>query len=81
MKTVLIAIPLIIAAALLSLTVWRQTDHCFDRTEMDRLIAFQPSDPGRFTAEMVANLPDPACRYFAFTIIEGTLLLKVAEIK
>ncbi len=81
MRTVLIAILLIIAAAILSLTVWRQIDHRADRIEMDRLIALQPRVPDHFTAAMVANLPEPARRYFAFTITEGTPLLTVAEIE
>lgn len=59
---------------------WRMLDHRADRAEMDRLIALQPANPARFRAELVADLPEPAQRYFRFTISEGTPLYPVAEI-
>lgn len=81
MKTMLIALLLVVAAALLALGAWRLADHRADRVEMDRLRALQPSDPARFTAAMVEDLPEPARRYFTYAIMEGTPLLTVAEIE
>jgi len=57
---------------------WRVLDHRADRVQMARLIALQPTDPVRFSASMVADLPAPARRYFTYAIAEGTPLFKVA---
>ena len=57
---------------------WRVLDHRADRAQMARLIALQPTDPPRFSASMVADLPAPARRYFTYAITEGTPLFKVA---
>ncbi len=81
MRMFLIGIGLLIAVALVGLFGWRMLDHRADRAEMNRLIALQPSSPARFTLEMVAELPEPARRYFAFTISEGTHLFTVAQIE
>ncbi len=51
------------------------------RGEMERLRAFQPANPPRFSAQMVVELPEPARRFFTFAIAEGTPLLTVAEIE
>ncbi len=59
---------------------WRMLDHRADRAEMDRLIALQPANPERFTADMVEGLPKPAQRFFRFAIAEGTPLRTVAVI-
>ncbi|MFA8443969.1 DUF6544 family protein [Yoonia sp.] len=71
----------ILAVAVAGLFAWRMSDHQADRREMDRLIASQPSNPERFAIGMVADLPEPAQRYFAFTIAEGTPLHTVAHIE
>lgn len=55
-------------------------DRRADRAEWDRLASLQPSAPERFVPEMVAELPDPARRYFTYMIEPGTALLPVAEI-
>ena len=55
-------------------------DRRADRAEWDRLAALQPADPARFDPEMVADLPEPARRYFRFAIQTGTPLLPVSEI-
>lgn len=81
MKTMLIPLVLAVAAVLLVLGLWRFADHRADRIEMSRLRALQPVAPDTFSATMVADLPEPARRYFTFTIAEGTPLLTVAEIK
>lgn len=56
---------------------WRLSDHRADRAQIARLIALQPTDPPRFSASMVAGLPEPARRFFTYAILEGTPLLKV----
>lgn len=78
---VLTTLGLAVATAGIGLLAWRQADHRADRAEMDRLIAFQPTEPGRFDPAMVAELPEPARRFFAFAIQEGTPLRTVAEIE
>lgn len=81
MKTLLFLCLVLIGAGVLSLAVWRQLDHRADRIEMARLIATQPKAPQAFSAEMIANLPEPARRYFSYTIATGTPLFTVAEIE
>ena len=56
-------------------------DRRADRVEWDRLSALQPEDPILFDPVMVADLPEPARRYFAYTIQPGTPLLPVAIIE
>lgn len=70
-----------IALVALGLGIWRLLDHRADRAEMERLLAAQPDNPVRFSADMVADLPEPARRYFSFAIAEGTPLLTVARIE
>lgn len=64
-------------AAFGALLVW---DRRADRHELQRLVELQPSAPRVFSAELIANLPEPARRYFTFTIQPGTPLLPVVEI-
>jgi hypothetical protein len=47
---------------------------------MKKLQARQPAQPPTFTADMVAHLPEPARRFFLYTIKPGTLLSSVASI-
>jgi hypothetical protein len=63
------------ALILLRLRDWRK-----DRAEWLRLAALQPANPTRFDPAMVADLPEPAQRFFKFAIAPGTPLLPVAEI-
>ena len=60
---------------------WRLLDRLADQREMKRLVNLQPQTPAFFSAAMVAQLPDPARRYFRFAIAEGTPLLTVADLK
>src|SRR6056297_1468774 len=55
-------------------------DRWADQTEWTRLASFQPATPDLFTPAMVADLPEPARRYFTYTIQPGIPLLPVAEI-
>lgn len=41
----------------------------------------QPADPARFSTSMVASLPEPARRFFTYTIAEGTPLYTVSQIE
>lgn len=62
------------------LALWRQRDHRADHAEITRLVATQPQTPSRFSASMVAALPEPARRFLTFAITDGTPLYTVAEI-
>lgn len=78
MRIVLTLVLVLLVLAIAALVVWRHFDRRADRAEMDRLIARQRSNPPVFSAEMVADLPEPARRFFAFAIDEGTPLYTVA---
>lgn len=64
----------------LALVGWRLMDHRADLKAMHVLTASQSSQPPNFTADMVAHLPEPARRYFLYTIKPGTPLSSVARI-
>ncbi|RFU14741.1 hypothetical protein DZD18_00275 [Rhodobacteraceae bacterium W635] len=80
MKIVAFAIVLV-SLCIIALTVLRLMDRRDDRAEWDRLAAQQPEAPGRFDPEMVADLPEPARRYFAYAIEPGAPLLPVSVIE
>ncbi|MEX0338080.1 MAG: DUF6544 family protein [Arenibacterium sp.] len=80
MKVILLSIAGFGLIALMFLFGWRMIDHRADGVEMGRLLSIQPKDPERFSKGMVADLPAPARRYFAFAIVEGTPLHTVARI-
>ena len=77
----IIGIVVAILLVLIALSALRLLDLRADRAEWDRLAALQPSSPELFYPEMVADLPEPARRYFAYTIQPGTPLLPVAIIE
>ncbi len=58
----------------------RQLDHRADQAEVSRLLDLQRRPPPLFSHDMVKDLPEPARRYFLFTIKEGTPLYTVAQI-
>lgn len=64
----------------LGLWAWRRTDHRADREAMHRSTVTQPAAPASFDPAMVAGLPEPARRYFLYTIQPGTPLRTVANI-
>lgn len=80
MKTLALSLFAIAAIAVLALGSTRLLDARADRREWLRLAARQPDRPLRFDPIMVADLPDPARRFFTFSITRGTPLLTVAEI-
>ncbi len=64
----------------LAFSVWRLLDHRADLKAMHELAVSQPAHPLTFTADMIAHLPEPARRYFLYTIEPGTPLSSVASI-
>ena len=70
----------VLLLALAVLALWRLGDQRADRAAMARLVALQPVAPPEFSPDMVADLPEPARRYFAFAIAPGTPLWTVAQI-
>ena len=71
---------LIIVFAGVALSAWRFLDHRADREAMHQLMSMQPVQPARFDPGMTADLPEPARRYFLYTIKPGTPLYRVAKI-
>lgn len=65
---------------LVSLLILRLLDWRADKSEWIQLYSLQPTNPGRYGSSMVADLPEPARRYFNFAIASGTPLYTVAEI-
>lgn len=80
MKTAVLLTFVLILLVFSGLYSWRFVDHWNDRAESDRLLKLRKSEPPLFLKGMVEGLPDPAKRYFLFTIKEGTPLYTVAEI-
>jgi len=76
----LFAILFAISVGVCALALLALLDRRADRAEWNRLASLQPTDPRMFAAEMIADLPEPARRYFAYMIQPGTPLLPVAEI-
>lgn len=70
----------ILGFVLLTLFTIRLWDRRADRLEWKRLATLQPRNPGIYDSVMVADLPEPARRFFNFAITPGTPLLTVAEI-
>lgn len=70
----------VLTLAIAALGLWRWTDNRADGAERARLLSFQPQAPALFDPDMVAGLPEPARRYFTFTIAPDTPLYTVAEL-
>ncbi len=64
-----------------SLLILRFYDWRVDQAEWKKLLSYQPANPIRYDPAIVANLPEPAQRFFNFTISSGTPLYTVAEIE
>jgi hypothetical protein len=74
----LLAAGLLIAGVLLA---WRRLDVRADRALARELAALAgPAGPA-FSLDMVAGLPEPARRFFAFSIAEGTPLATIVELE
>ena len=71
---------LIIVFVGVALSAWRFLDHRADREAMHQLMSVQPVQPAPFDPRMTSDLPEPARRYFLYTIKPGTPLYRVAKI-
>lgn len=71
----------LLLATVLVLCAWRMLDHRADRNAMRKLEGTQPASPPIFTPEMITDLPEPARRYFLYTIQPGTPLRTVARLR
>ncbi len=81
LSTVLAVVAGLLVVTGLVLSGWRLLDHRADRKAMGELVDMQPSRPAVFTAEMIDGLPEPARRYFLYTIQPGTPLLTAARLR
>jgi hypothetical protein len=80
MKIAVVLLLALFAAAAAALVLWRAADRRADARAWDALAAL-PAPPGTFDPAMVAGLPDPARRYFLYTIAPGTPLRAAAVIE
>lgn len=64
----------------LGLQAWRWADARLARSAWSQLAAARTPLPARFNPAMVADLPEPAARFFRFAIAPGTPLAAAAEI-
>lgn len=71
----------LVACACVALSLWRAADRRADRAEAARLIAGQPVGPGVFDPAMVADLPEPARRFFLFALDPGVPLKSVVALE
>lgn len=62
------------------LTLWRWSDLRSDQASWARLAALRPAVSERFSHDMLEGLPEPAARYFRFTIAEGAPLVPITQI-
>jgi hypothetical protein len=80
MKIFFLILLILVVAVTVALWFWRQADHTADQSAMARLAALQPAAPERFDLSLLEGLPEPARRYFRYTIQPGTPLYTVARI-
>ncbi|WP_372880930.1 DUF6544 family protein [Psychromonas sp.] len=71
---------MLLVLLLISLLILRLLDWRDDQSQWLQLSSIQPVNPGRYDSSMVTDLPEPARRYFNFTIASGTPLYTVVEI-
>ena len=76
---IILYVALALALLLVFGLAFRAVDWMRDRAAWMRLAATAPTDAGAFDPAMVADLPEPARRYFTFSIQPGTPLSPVAE--
>jgi hypothetical protein len=63
------------------LAFWRTTDRRADEDAWQRLVERAAPAAPVFNASMISSLPEPAQRYFRYTIREGTPLRRVVQIE
>lgn len=71
----------LLLASLFALIVWRIHDALADRSAWRGLLEYQTPDGLLYEKTLVADLPEPAQRYFNYTIKAGTPLRRVVEIE
>ncbi|MEQ9338913.1 MAG: hypothetical protein RIF45_05125 [Hyphomicrobiales bacterium] len=81
MMAVVTGLLVIVAAVAAGLAVWRALDKRAEAGVIAALYADQPANPPLFDEAMLDGLPEPAQRYFRFTIAPGTPLYTVANIE
>ncbi len=79
--TLALSVFVVVAVSVLGLHVWRRNDARIDQAVWRDLAAMAQPYPTEFNLDMVAGLPEPARRYFCYTIAPGTLLQSIAEIE
>ena len=79
MESLLLIILLVLALPLAAMLVWRWRDKRADKAVWRQLEALQVENPPIFDASMLDGLPDPARRYFLYTIRPGTRLYTVCR--
>ena len=70
-----------LAVSICALFLWCQFEYRKDSHTFSTLFLMQPTDPPRYSKEMVDDLPEPVRRYFNRSIMPGTPLYSVAEIE
>lgn len=80
METLLLIILPVLVLPLVVMLVWHWRDKMADKAVVRQLKALQIKSPPAFQPSMVEGLPDPARRYFLYTIREGTPLRTVCRI-
>lgn len=80
MKIFFLILLILVVAVTVALWFWRQSDHTADRAVITGLATLQPAAPERFDLAFLEGLPEPAQRYFRYTIQPGTPLYTVARI-
>ncbi len=81
MQGLLLLLLSLAAALVVVLAMLRLLDQRADGAEWARLASLQPDRPERFDPAQVADLPEPARRFFRYAIRPGTPLLPVVEIE
>ena len=79
--SIIVVVAVVVVLGLTSLVVLLLMDRRADGAEWERLAALQPEIPDLFDPEMVADLPEPARRYFTYIVRPGTALLPVVVIE
>lgn len=79
MKLSWAALP-VLSLVLVSLIAWRQLDRGNDLRAEEALIALSGTGSETFVRSMTEDLPEPAQRYFTYTISEGASLKTVVRI-
>ncbi|RKF05741.1 hypothetical protein DEM25_014180 [Oceaniradius stylonematis] len=76
-----VCVGVIAVVAVVALFGWRHADRRADAAAWRALLEIRPIQSGSFSPDMVAGLPEPAQRYFLYTIAEGTPLRTITIIE